>query len=283
MRIRVFLVFLLPLLFLLLFIRMAVRFVRQRRLLLHADAVTDGTVTDVRSRQFSRELYQFTAYVQYKVNGQTYQTKFKPDTEAAPDCAVKAGDTVKVHYPSGNPAEGAVRCAMQSAELAAVICAYLPMLFSLMLTDCFARTDIGWFTLPERRLIGAIRLAGLAVNALGFVVLAVLLLRSARRTEPVSGTIREIRLIGKQTVLCTEYMIDGEVCCIRLPKESGDTREYAVGDGIRFRLLFGGAVVSVVREERKGRSMLYFLLTLLVAAGMLALLTEDFVRLLHLQ
>lgn len=283
MRIRVFLVFLLPLLFLLLLVRMTVRFVRQRKRLQHADSAAAGTVTDVRCKQFSKELYHFTAYVQYEVNGKTYQTKFKPDSDVSPNCAVKVGDAVKVHYHSGNPADGAVRCALQGSELAAVICVYLPLFFSLMLTDCFVRTDVGWFTLPERRLIGAIRLAGLTLNALGFGVLAVILLRSARRAETVSGTIREIRQFGKQTVFCTEYVLDGETCTIRIPKEAGDTQEFAVGDSIHFRLLFGGAVVSMPRADGKDRSIWYFISTLLGVAGLCKYLLEDLFRLLRLQ
>ena len=283
MKIRVFLVFLLPLLFLLLLIRMIVRFVRLRKRLIHADSVAEGTVTNVRSKPISKKIYQFTAYVQYEVNGKTYQTKFKPDSDVTPDCSVKIGDTVKVHYQSGYPAEGAVRCAMQSSELIAVICVYLPFYFTLMLTDCFVQTDVGWFTLPERRLIGAIRLAGMIINALGFIVLTVMLFRSNLSTEPISGTIREIRQIGKQTIFNTEYVIDGETCSLQIPKESEDTREYAVGDSIRFRLLLGGAIVSPVRESVKNRGLAYFLFTLLVVAVLFGFLLEDLIQLLHLQ
>ena len=283
MRIRVFLVFLLPLLFLLLLIWMIVRFVRRRKRLIHADSVAEGTVTDVRSKPVSKEIYQFTAYVQYEVNGKTYQTKFKPDSDVTPDCSVKVGDKRKVHYQSGYPAEGAVRCAMQSAELIPVICVYLPFFFTLMLTDCFVRTDVGWFTLPERRLIGAIRLAGMMINALAFIVLIVVLFRSNLRAEPISGTIREIRQIGKQTILRTEYEIDGETISLQLPKDSGDTREYAVGDSIRFRLLLGDSIVSPVREDGKNRSLAYILFTLLAVAVLSGVLLEELFRLLHLQ
>ena len=74
MRIRVFLVFLLPLLFLLLLIWMIVRYVRRRKRLIHADSVAEGTVTDVRSKPVSKEIYHFTAVLDLKNQTRFYHS-----------------------------------------------------------------------------------------------------------------------------------------------------------------------------------------------------------------
>lgn len=281
MRIRVFLIFLLPLLFLLLALWTLLRFFRRRKRMNHADAAAEGTVTEIRSRKLQTDFYQFTATVRYEADGQTYQTKFHPLAESTPDCSVRKGDAVTVHYQTGYPAEGFVQREVSTRDLAVILCAVMPLFFSVMLTDSFIRSDIGWFTLPERRLIGAIRFGLLALMFLGLLAFSILLLLKSRRSVPYEGTLREIRQIGGRTVLFIEYEINGEKQIIQIMKESADKRNYAVGDSIRFRMN-GGLLIGIERKKSKGESIAYGFFLIAGSVLLLCMLLEDLQRLLNM-
>ncbi len=281
MRIRVFLIFLLPLLFLLLTIRTVLRFLRRRKRIQNADAAAEGTVTKVRCSKVQREYYQFTAAVRYKVDGQTYHTKFKPLPQNTPDCSVREGDAVTVHYQTGFPAEGFVQRETYGTDIAGILCTVMPLFFTVMLTDSLIRWDTGWFTLPERRLIGAIRLSLLALMFLGLIVLSIWVFLKSRRSEPYEGTIREIRQFGRQTVLCTEYEINGEKQIIPLLKEAADKRNYAVGDRIRFRMA-GGLLVSIEQDKSKGESFAQWFFPVIGSVLLFLMLLSDLQRLLKM-
>ena len=278
MRIRVFLMFLLPLLFLLLTIRTILRFIRRRKRVHNADAAAEGTVTKVRSSKVQKDCYQFTAAVRYEVDGQTYQTKFKPFAQNTPDCSVREGDTVTVHYQAGYPAEGFVQREAYVTDITGIICSVLPLFFSVMLIDSFIHWDIGWFTLPERRLIGAIRLILLALMFLGLIAVTTWALLKSRRSEPYEGTIREIKQFGRQTVLCTEYEINSEKQIMPIPKEASDKRNYAVGDSIRFRMA-GGLLIGIEQEKNKSKRIAYGLLPVIGSVFLLLMLLEELHRL----
>ena len=281
MRIRVFLIFLLPLLFLLLTIRTVLRFLRRRKRVQNADAAAEGTVTKVRCSKVQREYYQFTAAVRYKVDGQTYHTKFKPLPQNTPDCSVRKGDAVTVHYQTGFPAEGFVQRETYGTDIAGILCTVMPLFFTVMLTDSLIRWDIGWFTLPERRLIGAIRLILLALMFLAPIVLSIWVFLKSRRSEPYEGTIREIRQFGRQTVLCTEYEINGDKQIIPLLKGAADKRNYAVGDRIRFRMA-GGLLIGMEREKSKGESIANCIFPVIGSVLLFLMLLEDLQRLLKM-
>lgn len=281
MRFRVFLIFLLPLLFLLLTIGTVLRFLRRRKRMQNADAAAEGTVTKVRCSKVQREYYQFTAVVRYKVDGQTYHTKFKPLPQNTPDCSVRKGDAVTVHYQTGFPAEGFVQRETYGTDIAGIVSAVMLLFISVMLTDSFIRRDIGWFTLPERRLIGAIRFSLLALMFLGLIAVAIRLFLKSRRSEPFEGTIREIKQLGRQTVLCTEYEINGEKQIIPLLKEAADKRNYAVGDRIRFRMA-GGLLISIERENSKGESIANWIFPVIGSVLLFVMLLSDLQRILKM-
>ena len=281
MRFRVFLIFLLPLLFLLLTIGTVLRFLRRRKRMQNADATAEGNVTKVRCSKVQREYYQFTAAVRYKVDGQTYHTKFKPLPQNTPDCSVRKGDAVTLHYQTGFPAEGFVQRETFGTDIAGIVSAVMLLFISVMLTDSFIRRDIGWFTLPERRLIGAIRLSLLALMFLALIVLSIWVFLKSRRSEPYEGTIREIKQLGRQTVLCTEYEVSGEKQIIPLPKEASDKRNYAVGDSVRFRMA-GGLLVSIEQEKSKGESIANWIFPVIGSVLLFLMLLSDLQRLLKM-
>lgn len=228
-----------------------------------------------------KDCYQFTAAVRYEVDGQTYQTKFKPFAQNTPDCSVREGDTVTVHYQAGYPAEGFVQREAYVTDITGIICSVLPLFFSVMLIDSFIHWDIGWFTLPERRLIGAIRLILLALMFLGLIAVTTWALLKSRRSEPYEGTIREIRQFGRQTVLCTEYEVSGEKQIIPLPKEASDKRNYAVGDSVRFRMA-GGLLIGMERENSKGESIANWIFPVIGSVLLFVMLLSDLQRLLKM-
>ena len=228
-----------------------------------------------------KDCYQFTAAVRYEVDGQTYQTRFRPFAQNTPDCSVRDGDAVTVHYQAGYPAEGFVQRELYVTDFAYIICAVLLLFFSVMLIDSYICWDIGWFTLPERRLIGAIRLILMALMFLGIIAVTIWVLQKSSRSEPYEGTIREIKQFGRQTVLCTEYEINRENQFMPLPKEASDKRNYAVGDRIRFRMA-GGLLIGIEQEKSKIKRIAYRLLPVIVSVVLLLLLLEDLHRLLQM-
>lgn len=286
MRIRVFLLFLAPLLFLLLTVRSILRCVRLRRRFLQADCDTEGTVTAVRSQQIRKGLYSFSAAARYTVDGKTYSAKFRPFAENTPECPFRQGDPVTVHYQAEHPEDGFV-LNTQSKLMSAfglILCMYMLLFCTLLITGSIVRFDTGWFTLSERRLIGAVRLAGLTLILLAFIVvmlLAVLAL-SKKSGNTLTGTVREIRQFGKQTVLCTEYVHRGKTQFIRLPKEPGDKQEYAVGDSVRFRMIWDSILLSIERPKKKSGSAFYWFVLFAAAAALSGFLIEDLLDLLKL-
>ena len=237
MRIRVIPVFLVPAALLILTVLLAAQYFLRRRRFRTAGAVTDGTVIRVRSKKVRNSLYTFTAFVRYEADGQTFQTKFSPYPENTPDCAVKEGDTLTVRYPEGQPEKGFAACDLRYTMTAAVSAVFAAMVLflTLLITDSLVRYPIGWFTLPERRLIAFVRLTGMGLIVLASVVLLLWELILMHRGVPVTAAVREVRTFGKQTLICAECETDGTFFPLRLVKSPSDKRGYSAGETVSLR------------------------------------------------
>lgn len=237
MRIRVLLVFLLPAVLLVLTVWLTAEYLLRRRRFRTAGAVTDGTVVRVRSKKIRTNLYTFTAFVRYEADGQTYQTKFSLYPENTPDCAVKAGDILTVRYPEGSPAKGFAACDLRytMTAAAAAVGTGAGLFLVLLITDSLVRYPIGWFTLPERRLIAFVRVAGMGLIVLAAAVLFLRELILMRHGVPVTATVREVRTCGKQTLICADCETDGTVFSLRLAKSPSDKHKYEAGEIISLR------------------------------------------------
>ena len=285
MRIRVMLVLLIPALLLLLTVWLVLRYFRQLSRCRLADQTVQGIVTKVISKAYSKELYKFTALVRYEADGQTYEKKNLPYPENTPDCPIKEGDTVTVHYPAGHPEDGFVRDGMRApaeSRLIAACCAFILLFVLLLITDSLVRYATGWFTLPERKLIGAVRLGGMVLLLLGMAAAAAALLLSRRRAVPATGTVREVKQYGRQTAILAECLIGGEQRVLFVPKEPADKREYAAGDSIVLRVPRDASQAWIDRKQGKGTVILNVIAYAAGFACILSWLIGDLLKLLKM-
>lgn len=281
MRLRVILVFFVPAVLLVLTVWFIVQYIRRIRQCGLADKTAEGTVTKVRSRAFTKDLYKFTAFVRYEADGRVYETKNLPYAENTPECPFKEGDAVTVHYPADHPECGFVRDGMRSPAEGALVaaCCFSVLLFVFLLV---IDSLVWWFTLPERKLIGAVRLAGMALVFLGFGAAAIWLYLSRRRAVPATGTVREVKRFGKQTALLTACQIDGEERVLLIPKEPSDKREYAAGDSIELRVPRDASQTWIWRKQSKGNAVLCGFTFVLGLVCLLNWLLEDLFKLLKM-
>ena len=278
MRIRVLLLFLLPALLLALTVWIVLRFARRCKRFRLADSAAAGTVTEVRTQTIQKGVYSFKVFVRYEIGGNPYQTKYKLPTQLSPEPPVKAGDAVTVHYQAGYPAEGIVRNDT-AIPLIPLVCTFILLFVSVLVTGSFAQFDTGWFTQPERRAIGVIRLVFMALGFLGIFAVLVWMTPSRRRGIPLEGTVREIKQAGKQTVIYADCEIKGVQHTVLLAKETGDTREYAAGDSIALRMKEGGAVFWVDRAYRKSEIIKYGIVGLCIVAAAVLVLADELIKL----
>lgn len=287
MRIRVILVLLVFAVMLLLTLWAVLRCIRLRRLFRTADAAAEGTVTRVRTARIARTLYRYTVFVRYEADGNTFETKYQPPAEESPECPLREGSAAAVRYRTGHPETGFVQGGGQTPADFAVItalCFAMLLFFMLLCTGSLVRYPLGWFTVPERRLLGIVRLTGMALFLLAFAAAGIWVLLIYRRAVPLTGTVLEIRKVLRQTILRTECEIGGEYRTVDLPQDRSDKREFAVGDRIELRCLPQHPnEIRIYRKRRKAEIMLGVIAGCFMVWQLADWLTEDLLDIIHLK
>ncbi|MBR5405006.1 MAG: DUF3592 domain-containing protein [Oscillospiraceae bacterium] len=287
MRIRVILVLLVPAVLLLLTVRTVLRCIRMRRLFRTADAAAEGTVTKVRAAKLTRTLYSYTVSVRYEADGKTFETKHRLPAEESPECPMEAGSTAEVRYRTGHPETGFMQGSGQSsADLATItaLCAAILLFLVLLCSGSLVRYPLGWFTVPERRLLGIVRLTGIALFLLAFAALGVWTLLIYRRAVPLTGTVLEVRKVLRQTILRTECEMNGEYRTVDLPKDKSDKREFSVGDRIELRCLPQYPnEIRIYRKKRRAEIVLGVITGCFMAWQLADWLAEDLLDVIHLK